>query len=183
MSRISIPSLVLLLCSTVSSAQASGQQLSYLLTFSSETPLASDCPVEIKAQLDVPAKVVLIKDGQTQGITQKLEITLSNPKSPGIAAAQMSVRGFAVGIRFAPAVLYFPNDPAEISKTVAFDGPVAAGQNASTYVIVSDFSAVTSIDLDSVTYTNGLSWHPTVRKACSAFGHLSRSSQLNIAPR
>lgn len=183
MNRIHALSLVFLLCTIPSNAQTSGKQLSYSLTFSPTMPLPSDCPVEIKARLDVPAKVVLIKGGQTQGITEQLQITLNNPKSPGIAAAHMTVRGFPVGGRFAPAVVYLPNDPAQITKTVAFDRPLAAGQHASIFVGVDNFSTVTSIDLDSVTFADGLSWHPTVRKACSAFGGLSLNSQVNVAPR
>ena len=183
MNRIHALSLVFLLCTIASNAQTSGKQLSYSLTFSPARPLASDCPVEVKARLDVSGKVVLIKGGQTQGISEKLQIILSNPKSPGIAAAHLTVRGFPVGVRFAPAVLYSSNDPAQITKTIAFDRPLAAGQNASVLVGVSDFSTVTSIDLDSVTFADGLSWHPTVRKACSASEGLSRNSQVNVVPR
>jgi hypothetical protein len=183
MNRIHALSLVFLLCTTASNAQTSGKHPSYSLTFSPMMPLPSDCPVEVKARLDIPAKVVLIKGEQPQGITEKLQITLNNPKSPGIAAAHMTIRGVPVGVRFVPAVVYLPDDPAQISKTVAFDRPVAAGQNASIFVGVSDFSAVTSIDLDSVTFADGLSWHPIVRRACSATGRLSLNSQVNVAPR
>ena len=139
--------------------------------FSSET-LRAICPVEIKASLNSPGKImpiVPIKTERTADNEQRLRITLSNPKSE-VVAARITVHGFPVGGRVAPAVLYSPNDPAEITKTIAFDQRVARGQNASIDVAVPNFSTVTSISLDSLTYSDGSAWHPANRKYCAAVG-------------
>ncbi len=134
--------------------------------FSSETSRAN-CPVELKASLNVPGKIVPVQKGRSTGDEQRLKITLGNPQSE-LVAAQITVHGFPVGVRLDPAVAYFPSDSAEIRKTIVFDHAVAAGQKVSFDVSVHDFSTVSSIDLDSVTYSDGSRWHPANRKSCKA---------------
>jgi hypothetical protein len=80
----------------------------------------------------------------------------------------LTVYGFPVGGRVDPAVAFarhegspvVHNDPAEIQKTIAFDRAVAAGQSTSIDISVRDFSIVSSIDLNSVIYSDGSHWHP-----------------------
>jgi len=154
-----------LLFGSMAFSQTSGKQ------FSSESFRAT-CPIELKASLESAGKIVPIvpvKKGRSIGNEQRLQITLSNPKSE-VVAARVTVHGFPVGGRVDPAVLYLPNDPAEITKTIAFDQTVAAGQNTSFDVAVPNFSTVTSISLDSVTYSDGSGWHPENRKYCRAVG-------------
>ena len=146
-------------------SQTSGKQ------FSSES-FRANCPIELKASLNSSGKIVPIvpaENGRKTVNEQRLQITLSNPKSE-VVAARITVQGFPIGGRVAPAVLYSPKDPAEITKTIAFDQTVAAGQNASIDVPVPNFSTVTSIELDSVTYSDGSGWHPENRKYCRAVG-------------
>lgn len=138
--------------------------------FSSEG-FRANCPIVLKANLNTAGKIVPIvpaKKGRNTGNELRLQITLSNPKSE-VVAARITVHGYPVGGRVDPAVLYF-SDPAGITKTIAFDQTVAAGQNASFDVAVPNFSAVTLIDLDSVTYSDGSGWHPENRKYCRAVG-------------
>jgi hypothetical protein len=139
--------------------------------FSSES-FRANCPIEIKASLKGAGKIVPIVPAKNELSTdseQQLWITLSNPKSE-IVAVRITVYGFPVGGRVDPAVLYFPHNPAEITKTIAFDQTVAVGQAAKLDVAVPNFSTVTSIDLNSVTYSDGSSWRPEGRKSCRAVG-------------
>ena len=131
--------------------------------------LPDNCPIEMKARMDSAGKVVPVENGQIEANVQRLRITLSSPKSAGIAATQITVYGFPVGGRIAPAVLYLPSDPAEIRKTFTFDRAVPAGQSATIELWVRDFSTVTSLNLDSVAYADGSSWHPQDHKYCQAF--------------
>jgi hypothetical protein len=138
--------------------------------FSSDN-FRANCPIELKASLKSTGKIVRIvpvQNGRSAGNEKGLRITLSNPRS-AVVAAHITVHGFPVGGRVAPAVLYFP-DPAEITKTVVLDQAVAAGQNASIDVEVPNFSAVTSISLDTVTFSDGSGWHPEDGKYCRAVG-------------
>lgn len=156
---------LVLLFGSMAVSQTSGQQ------FSSESSRAN-CPVELKASLNRAGKIVPIvpaENGRNTSNELRLHIALSNPRS-AIVAAHFTVHGYPVGGRVQPAVLYFPNDPAEIAKTIAYDQTLAEGHSSSFDVAVANFSTVTSIDLDSVTYSDGSGWHPENRKYCRAVG-------------
>lgn len=148
--------------------------------FSSQASEAS-CPIEIKASfyaVGKPAGIQPVENGRTTERDQRLRITLGNPKSE-VASVQITVYGYPVGGRVAPAVLYFPHDPAEIKKTIAFDRAVGAGQNAVVDFSVRDFSAVTSIDLNAMTYSDGSTWHPANHQSCRAVG--SQAGPMPVA--
>jgi hypothetical protein len=88
----------------------------------------------------------------------------------------LTLYGFPVGARVDPAVAYLSrdgsavihNNPAEIQKTIAFDRAVGAGRSTSIDLSVQDFSIVSSIDLNFVTYSDGSSWHWENHKYCQA---------------
>jgi hypothetical protein len=153
---------LVLLFSSIAFPQTSGKQ------FSSGV-VQANCPVEIKASLNVAGKIVPIENETTTWNEPQLKITLSNPKSD-VVAAQITIHGFPVRGQVIPAVLYMPDNPFELTKAVNFDRTVATGQSASIDVSVHDFSSVTSIFLNSVTYSDGSRWHPANRKFCAAVG-------------
>jgi len=126
------------------------------------------CPVELKASLDVSAKLILIKDQSAWQPSRKLTIDLENPRTASILNAQISVHGFPMGARAIPAVLYFGNNPAEISQALAFNRQVEAGRNASMEFWLQRFSTVSSIELDSVTYADGTSWTLPIARAAES---------------
>jgi hypothetical protein len=157
--------------SSIASSQTSGKQ------FSSEA-VRANCPVEIKASLNVAGKFVPVQSGTTTGNEPQLQITLSNPKSD-VAAARFTIHGFPAGGQVIPAVLYMQNNPYELKKEIDFDRAVATGQSASIEIPVRDFSTVASIFLNSVEYSDGTSWHPTNRKFCAAVG-LPSDAAVNL---
>jgi hypothetical protein len=181
MNRTRALSLLFFLGSTAFS-QTTGKQAapeSLLKQFSSAT-LQANCPIQLKAGLYLAGEVrgaELIENGRTTERRQRIHITLANPEAE-LALAQLTVYGFPVGSRVDPAVAYAShqgspvvhNHPAEIQKMIAFDRAVAAGQSTSIDIPVRDFSIVSSIDLNSVTYSDGSSWHPANHKYCQAVG-------------
>jgi hypothetical protein len=130
----------------------------------------TNCPIELKASLRIAGNVVPITpvgNGQSTGEKEQLEITLSDPKSD-VKSARITIYGFPIGGRVDPAVLYSPHAPAEIKKTIGLSRTVAVGGSTSYEVAIPDFSTVTSIDLDSVVYSDGTSWHSETPKSCQA---------------
>lgn len=167
-----------LLASTAFS-QNPGKRLSDSVIFNSPAGSGSNCPVEIKAKLDVAAKVLPVEEGQTQKDERQFHITLGNPKSLKVVTAKITLHGFPVGVRLSPAVLYLPDDPAEIKQTVVFDRTVASGANASMNFGLHGFSTVTAVDLDSVTYSDGSQWHPENHQSCRAVSSLPIDAVAN----
>ena len=173
---------LLFLLGSTSFSQTTGKQAapeSLLQQFSSAA-LQANCPIQVKAGLYLIGEVAgaePIENGRTTERRQRIHITLANPESE-VASVQLTVYGFPVGVRIDPAVAYprpqgspvVHNNPAEIQKTIAFDRAVAAGQSTSIDFSVRDFSIVSSIDLNSVTYSDGSSWHPVNHKYCQAVG-------------
>ena len=137
--------------------------------FSSEI-FRANCPMELKATFITAGGVMPITPvarGQKIADTRQFGITLSNPNSE-VISARITIYGFPVGERTDPGVLYFPHNPAEIKKTIALERTVEVGKSTSYEVSIPNFSTVTSIDLDSVAYSDGTSWHPAAGGSCRA---------------
>lgn len=145
--------------------------LSQTVYFSSQ-PVQASCPIELTASWDGTFKLLPVTPrgkGRSTSDERRLQITLRNPKAE-VASARVTVHGFPVEARLQPAVLYFSSDPAEITKTIALDLLVAVGQSARFDLPLARFGTVTSIDLDSLTYADGLIWRPERHSACRAVG-------------
>ena len=165
-------------------SQTTGKQappVSLLKQFSS-APLQANCPIQLKASLYVVGGITgvePIENNRTAERGQRIHITLANPKSEA-ASVWLTVHGFPVGVRAGidPAVAYrghegtavVHDNPAEIQQTISFDRALGARESASMDVPVQDFSVVSSIDLNSVTYSDGSGWHPANHKYCQAVG-------------
>jgi hypothetical protein len=170
---------LLFLLGSTAFSQTTGKQAppESLLKQFSTAALQANCPVQLKATLYLVGEIAgaePIENGRTKERRQRIYITLANPESE-VASVQLTVYGFPVGDRVDPAVAYRSregavghNNPAEIHKTIAFDRAVGAGQSASIDVSVQDFSIVSSIDLNSITYSDGSSWHPANHRSCQA---------------
>lgn len=151
--------------------------------FSSQA-LQANCPVKLEASWSEPAKIVPVAPGaKPRDIPNeaRLQIALSNPKIQ-VIVARITIHGFPIGWRMQPAVLYLPDDPAEITKTIVFNKTVQVGQSASLDFALTTFSTVISLNLDSLTYSDGSSWHPEKPRYCRAVG-LPVNAAANVLPR
>ncbi len=116
-----------------------------------------------------PSQVVG-KDGNESD--RKLQITLSNTKASKVVSTQITVHGFPVGARLVPAVLYpLGQNPEEMAMSFTVDRQIETGQSTSIEVSVHDFGIVDSIELHSVSYADGSSWHPSLQKSCRAIAN------------
>jgi hypothetical protein len=179
MNQTRVLPLLFLLVSTAFSQTTGKQPVSQLEQFSSAA-LQANCPIQLKASLYVigrTAGVEPIEKGQTTERGQRIHITLANPEAQ-VDSVRLTLYGLPTGIRagVSPAVAYrghegtavVHNDPAEIQQTISFDRLLRMGQSSSIDVSVQDFSSVSSIDLNSITYSDGSSWHPANHKYCQA---------------
>jgi hypothetical protein len=161
-----------------------------LLKQFSSAALQANCPIQLKATLYLIGEIAgaePIENGRTMERRQRIHINLANPESE-VSSVQLTVYGFPVGDRVDPAVSYLSregadvhNNPAAIHKTIAFDRAVGARQSASIDVSVQDFSIVSSIDLNSVAYSDGSSWHPANHQFCQAVGVPTGASPIDGA--
>jgi hypothetical protein len=174
MSRTSRLVLILYLVSTVSLAQVS-------LRDSALVPLEANCPIDMRATLE--------KSGNLQA-AQRLQVTLTKWSAVAIVASRITVHGMAPvanspehsEIAESLDLIRIVNHPRPNTSTGnvphAFTEnelpwlqaePVIIVSSTSPsrwYAWVSGFTALNFIDLDSVSYADGTTWHASNGKTC-----------------
>ena len=130
-------------------------------------PLASTgCPVQMNAQHEsVFRDKVDIDKAWPKGIGQQLHIALTNAKSEEITGIKITVYGSSGKGSLLSARAAEANSP-EATKTLDLKLTVGAKKDASTDLWVSGLTAVTHIDLDTVTYADGSKWRSSALETC-----------------
>ena len=135
--------------------------------------MSSSCPVRISVQHRSGLERLEANQPQSKEIAQYLQVTMSNSKSVDIVGAQITAHGFDAKTRYLPAQLPLTASP-DLTKTVDLDLTVKSRGNESTDLRLARFTAVSWIDLDSVTYADGTTWHSSAGKTCHVVPELMR---------
>jgi hypothetical protein len=127
------------------------------------------CPVSMQATHGSDGTMIKTgpthpKDAHSTGIGQQLHLTLRSPDQRIIASATVNVRGWTAKGRIAHADT--GNDSALAVRTLT--APFAAGPNrsASADLRAPGLTSISSVELVSVTFTNGTTWTPAQGKTC-----------------
>jgi hypothetical protein len=172
MNRVVTLSFVLLLGSATLAAQVAGQSAQTKTAAQNSAPSKtvlqirvidpSACPVEMRAQHGGGGGMVKVgpgdpADSANKMPSQHIRLTLSKANAAAITAATVTVHGFTGKARMVPVESQL-QDSSDGAKTieVAFS-PDAANQAAGDFR-APGFTAVTRIDLESVTYADGATW-------------------------
>jgi hypothetical protein len=129
---------------------------------------AAQTPVSMNADgKDVPRQGPAINAPRKQLVPQlqRLHLTLTNPSSRDIVSAQLTAHGFSNKPR-AMELSAGSNEP-DLAKTIDIVLGVKGKGHASSDLSLNHFTAVTSIDLNSITYADGTTWHAPSPAACS----------------
>jgi hypothetical protein len=158
MIRVGILPLVLLFAAPIVIAQQST-----VLTLA-RTPAAT-CPVGMQAQHGAGIPVGMNAErGPTAPHAQKIHLTMTNLLAHEIVSAQFVVHGYSNKGR---AMNLANSSNPDLAKTVELVLDVKGKSEASSDLSLSRFAAVTSIDLNSITYADGNTWHTPSPEACS----------------
>jgi hypothetical protein len=163
MNRISSLPLAFLLASTFAVAQQSAT-----LHLSENT--SGGCPVGIEARhaMQTPVSMNAASNAPGKQVVpqlQRLHLTLTNPSSRDIVSAQFTAHGF--GNKPKAMDLSAGSNEPDLAKTIDVAVGVKGKSQASHDLSLNHFTAVTSIDLNSVTYADGTTWHAPSPAACS----------------
>lgn len=127
-----------------------------------------NCPISLRAQ-QMPGGDRMVVDGvPVKTIAQMLHLTASAPHSRQVTAANITVRGYSNKARFMPTGLT-NQDAGDAAKTMDVNFASTSEKDASTDVSVAGFSAVTVVDLNSVTYSNGSTWKLAAGRSCRSW--------------
>jgi hypothetical protein len=98
---------------------------------------------------------------QNQGIN----LTMSNLSLQDIVSVEITAHGFSNKGRYVP-LSDAPHTP-DLAKTVDVAMDVKGNSQASRDLSLSRFTAVTSVDVNSIKYADGSEWHAPSAGACS----------------
>lgn len=129
---------------------------------------AANCPVSLRAQQMPGGDRMMVNGVPGKAIAQMLHLTAIAPRSRQVVAANVTVRGYSSKARFLPTRLS-NQDAADASKTLDVAFNFATNKETSADVSVAGFSAVTVVDLNSVTYSDGSTWKLAAGSACRSW--------------
>jgi hypothetical protein len=170
MIRARVLPLVFLFAAPTIFAQQSVATKSTVLTLG-RAPEAS-CPIGMEARHGVGLPVGLYAGPSIEkspkdspGFTQRIQLTMTNLLAHEIVSVQFVVHGYSNKARAMNLANSSPEP--DLAKTVDVVLDVKGKSEASSDLLLSRFTAVTSIDLKSVTYADGNTWNTPSAEACS----------------
>jgi hypothetical protein len=175
MNRASILPLAILFATTCATAQ---EKLSISSTYTPPQHLdRAQCPVGLDASHRSGLPLASFAEGEKQqgprtnapsGQTrlryQQLHLTFNNPSKREIVSTQITVRG----LRGKDRSMELSNSSSpDLAKTVEVAIDVKGNGSASKDLSLSQFTAITSIELNSITYADDSTWQASSPGACS----------------
>jgi hypothetical protein len=137
---------------------------------------STNCPVglQVKHATGLPTAIKAegpainekgIPDGQARPSTQNLGIHLifTNPSPKSIVSAQVVVHGFSNKWRYVPLSGADPDLATPVAVALEVKGNGQATRNLS----LSHFTAITTVDVNAITYADGSTWRTSSPGACS----------------
>jgi hypothetical protein len=106
-----------------------------------------------------------VDNSRPKGPAQRLYLVLVSPNSNRITSATVTVRGLTPKNRITQ-TLSSPGNSSDAAKTLSITFPAGPGKEVSSDLLVPGLSAVSSIDLDSITYADGSAWKLAAGNVC-----------------
>jgi len=122
------------------------------------------CPVSLRASHAPGGDSMKVNGVRIEGAAQMLHLTLINPDSRHIVAANVTVRGFTDKPRLTQTMT--TQDAPDTAKTLNVSFPADSGKEISAEFLVPGLSAATFIELNSVTYADGSTWKLPAGRVC-----------------
>lgn len=102
------------------------------------------------------------------GAVQRIHLTMTNPSAREIVEVQLTVHGYSDKGR----TIMLASAGPDLAKKVTLTRDIQGNGHASSDLSLSNFTAVSSVDVDSLTYADGSSWKATAGGACSVAPNL-----------
>jgi hypothetical protein len=119
----------------------------------------SGCPVSFSAKQGWGGGLVATRKPEPPepGIAQRIFLSLADKNSSAVAAARVTVHGLTLRSRVLPVELG-ADGPAQSSRSLNVSFTKDAKGETGAGLLLPGFSAVFSIDVDSITYADGSTW-------------------------
>ena len=158
----------LLLAATVLVAQSpapSAQQSSIAVTVA---PSGESCPVSMHALQGRGSGLIAMKNqAPPNGISQRIHLILGDRRTAKIVSARVAVRGYSGKARMAQASS-LSETTGDLTKTIEVSfAPEDNGVGVAADLELPGFTAVSSIRLESIVYSDGSAWKVGGGQVCS----------------
>lgn len=130
-------------------------------------PMISTCPISLHARQAPGGDMMEINGGRLKGIAQYLHLTVAAPNSKHIVEANVTVRGFENKGRLVQTMSN--QDSSDAARTLDVRFPAGPGKEVSADLSVPGLSAVSAIDLNSITYADGSTWKLAAGSSCRSW--------------
>jgi hypothetical protein len=161
---IDVPLFLLLSCAALA-AQSANRNQNIVIQL---PPPTGTCPVFMRAQHAADGDLLAVNSSHPKGIGQSLHLTVTSSDSRRIASATVTVRGLVPKGRVTQ-TLASQDDAFDAEKTMDIKFSAEPGKDASGDIWVPGLSAVMTIDLQSVTFTDGSTWKLPAERTCRTF--------------
>jgi hypothetical protein len=133
--------------------------------------LANNCPISLHAGHAPGGDMIEVNGKRVHNTAQRLHLSISDSDSKRIVAANVTVHGFSNKARYMPAMS--AQDSSDAAKTLDVRFPSGQGSESdkerSAELAVPGLTAVTVIDLNSVTYSDGSTWKLASGGSCRSW--------------
>ena len=159
----SATALALLLSPCVLAAQASRDLQSQSLVYNASSQVIG-CPVWMQAQQRPSDHLLVARDGQrTTTFVQRISLTLTGRQ---ITSATVLAHGLTDKGRIVLSTASREAASGDISRLLTLTFAGTENQRASADLVLPGFTAVTSIELVSLTYSDGTAWRVSMQRPC-----------------
>jgi hypothetical protein len=154
-------SVLLFFAAAVTLAQTSNNS-SVIVTIPSANA-SNGCPVGFSASRQADFQTMLARDRSEPGPAQGLHLMLSHLNSPAIQSIEVTVYGISPKLRALPVDV--PSSDT-ISKTFELQRQTGSNSLTEGDVWMHNVGSLNRVDLISITYTDGSTWHATNSLKC-----------------
>ena len=127
-------------------------------------PSNSGCPVGFFASRQATGQIMSAGDAKQAGPAQGLHLTLNHLTEPAIESIEITVYGVSSKARVLPA----GPTPEDVSKTFELRRSAGSNSLSDADVWMHNVGSLSRVDLISITYADGTSWHATENFKCRA---------------
>jgi hypothetical protein len=128
-------------------------------------PDNSGCPVGFFASRQATGQIMSAGDARQAGPAQGLHLMLDHLTAPAIESIEITVYGVSSKARVLPA----GPTPEDVSKTFELQRRVGSTSLSDADVWMHNVGSLSRVDIISIHYADGTTWHATENLKCRAF--------------
>jgi hypothetical protein len=126
----------------------------------------SGCPIGFTANRQATGQIMSASDARQAGPAQGLHLMLNHLTAPAIESIEITVYGYGISSKARALPAHEPSP--DVSKTFELRRSAGSNSLSDADVWVHNVGSLSSVELISITYADGTTWHATENLKCRA---------------